>query len=144
MREVNDLGISYYQWNCAYNPNDTSLWTDRLVSQDVIWWTELAPMPNLQMQQQPTAEGAEDIIRKNCHTCFSRSTGQEEVWTSLESVIIAIHEFATIHAQRIAEKMVADKLRDELVMFGSYFNNLDPKDHILVKDIDEYLKSKEQ
>jgi hypothetical protein len=21
VREVNELGVSYYQWNCAYNPN---------------------------------------------------------------------------------------------------------------------------
>ena len=51
------------------------------------------------------AEGAEEVIRKYCHTCFSRSTGQEEVWSSLESVIIAVHEFATLHAQKIADKM---------------------------------------
>ena len=47
VREVNDLGVSYYQWNCAYNPNDTTKWTEDHLNLrvDVIWWTELAPRP---------------------------------------------------------------------------------------------------
>lgn len=57
----------------------------------------------------PPAEGAEEILRKNCNTCYSRSTGEEEVWSSVSSVLIAMQDFATLHAQRIAEKMVDAK-----------------------------------
>ena len=60
-------------------------------------------------QQQPTAEGAEEILRKNCNTCYSRSTGEEEVWSSVSSVLIAMQDFATLHAQRIADKMVSER-----------------------------------
>jgi len=45
VRDVNDLGVSYYQWNCAYNPNDVPRWTSNALRQDVVWWTELAPRP---------------------------------------------------------------------------------------------------
>ena len=45
VREINDLGTSYYQWNCAYNPNDTPKWTSNALRKNVIWWTELAPRP---------------------------------------------------------------------------------------------------
>lgn len=45
VRDINDLGISYYQWNCAYNPNATPRWTSNALRKDVIWWTELAPRP---------------------------------------------------------------------------------------------------
>ena len=37
--EVNDLGVSYYQWNCVYTPNEG--WSEV----GVVWWTELAPYP---------------------------------------------------------------------------------------------------
>ena len=45
VREINDLGVSYCQWNCAYNPNDVPRWTSNALRQDVVWWTELAPRP---------------------------------------------------------------------------------------------------
>ncbi len=45
VREINDLGTSYFQWNCAYNPNDIPRWTSNALRHDVILWTELAPMP---------------------------------------------------------------------------------------------------
>lgn len=47
VREVNDLGISYYQWNCAYNPEETWIgkWSSNALRKNVIWWTELAPRP---------------------------------------------------------------------------------------------------
>ena len=60
-------------------------------------------------QPLPPAEGAEEILRKNCNTCYSRSTGEEEVWSSVSSVLIAMQDFATLHAQRIADKMVSER-----------------------------------
>jgi len=47
VREVNDLGTSYYQWNCAYDPEATwtGKWSSNALRKDVIWWTELAPRP---------------------------------------------------------------------------------------------------
>ena len=47
VREVNDLGVSYYQWNCAYNPDASweGKWSSNALKQDVVWWTELAPRP---------------------------------------------------------------------------------------------------
>jgi hypothetical protein len=43
IREVNDLGMSYFQWNCAYSPNEK--WTDDFIIYDVIYWVELPDMP---------------------------------------------------------------------------------------------------
>lgn len=45
VKEITDLGVSYYQWNCAYNPNDIPRWTSNELKGTVIWWTELAPRP---------------------------------------------------------------------------------------------------
>lgn len=97
----------------------------------------------------PPAEGAEEILEKHCHLQYNQNTGEREVCSSVSAVEIAMQEFAALHVQRLAEKMVSERLRKELMMFGDYFNNLDPNDHILVNhilvnDIDEYLKSKER
>ena len=44
VREINDLGTSYFQWNCACNPNDNR-WSDNGKTMIVTHYTELAPMP---------------------------------------------------------------------------------------------------
>ena len=44
VREINDLGTSYYQWNCSYNENDKR-WASNALYKDVVFWTELAPRP---------------------------------------------------------------------------------------------------
>ncbi len=44
VEEVNDLGISYFQWNCSYHEFEKR-WSDNLKNYNVIWWTELAPLP---------------------------------------------------------------------------------------------------
>lgn len=46
VEEITDLGISHYQWNCAYNPNDKR-WSDNSKNVNVVYWTELLPNPNL-------------------------------------------------------------------------------------------------
>jgi hypothetical protein len=44
VKEINDLGISYFQWNCAFNKNDTS-WSDKLVRMEVTHWQPLPEPP---------------------------------------------------------------------------------------------------
>ena len=44
VEEQNDLGLSRFQWNCAWNPNDNR-WSDDGKTMNVIYYTELAPMP---------------------------------------------------------------------------------------------------
>jgi len=98
-------------------------------------------------QQQPTAEGAEEILRKNCNTCYSRSTGEEEVWSSVSSVLIAMQDFATLHAQRIADKMVSERLREELMAYDKFLSNTYwGVSHLVKRDeaVDEYLKTRER
>ena len=44
VEEQNDLGLSKFQWNCDYNPNDKR-WSDGGETMNVTYYTELAPMP---------------------------------------------------------------------------------------------------
>ncbi len=106
-------------------------------------WSGYGVFGNCKQRQQPTSEGAEEILRKNCNTCYSRSTGEEEVWSSVSSVLIAMQDFATLHAQRIADKMVEERLREELGKFIKWYNSgyeQARKPHLIVK---EYLKSRQ-
>lgn len=42
--EINDLGLSFYQWNCAYSKEDNR-WSSNAMSKDVTHWTDLLPRP---------------------------------------------------------------------------------------------------
>lgn len=42
VQEVNDLGISHFQWNCAYSREDNR-WSDNFESMSVTHWQ---PLPN--------------------------------------------------------------------------------------------------
>ena len=44
VEEINDLGISYFQWNCSFHDVEKR-WYDDGKECCVIWWTELAPHP---------------------------------------------------------------------------------------------------
>lgn len=44
IEEQNDLGKSYFQWNCNYHEKE-KWWSDNFVKYNVIYWTELAPLP---------------------------------------------------------------------------------------------------
>ena len=57
--------------------------------------------------EQPTAEGAEEILDK--HSRYHPVTNL----VYREDVLSAMNEFATLHAQRIADKMVSERLREE-------------------------------
>lgn len=43
--EQNDLGKSHFQWNCSYHELEKK-WTDNFETVNVIWWTELPPIPS--------------------------------------------------------------------------------------------------
>lgn len=96
--------------------------------------------------QQPTAEGAEEITAKEyLQNKYPQMRGH--LWNSNEHInddwIAEMMEgFATIHAQRIAEKMVEDRLREELIDFLSYCNasNIATFGKYV---IDEYLKNRD-
>jgi len=92
----------------------------------------------------PPAEGAEEILRKNCNTCYSRSTGEEEVWSSVSSVLIAMQDFATLHAQRIADKMVEERLREELIAYVKWYGSFSYENLTDEMLVDEYLKTRER
>lgn len=100
--------------------------------------TILDAMREFAAQQQPPAEGAEEIFNK-----YQADAPMKTRFINFNEAIKAMQEFATLHAQRIAEKMVEERTREELMGFRSYFNNLGLKDNILIRDIDEYLKSRE-
>ena len=42
--EVNDLGISHFEWNCSYDAQE-NIWQDNLKSINVTHWTELLGKP---------------------------------------------------------------------------------------------------
>ena len=44
-KEINDLGISHFQWNCSYDIQENS-WRDNHETYNVTHWTELLPPPN--------------------------------------------------------------------------------------------------
>jgi len=54
----------------------------------------------------PPAEGAEEILDKYPHSTEYPSFIHEN------SAIAAMHEFATLHAQKIADKMVGERLKN--------------------------------
>jgi hypothetical protein len=59
--------------------------------------------------EQPTAEGAEEILQK--YMDMSMIICPLHV-VPRTVALDAMHEFATLHAQRIAEKMVEEKLKN--------------------------------
>lgn len=108
---------------------------------DMEEWQSLALL-----QQQPTVEGAEEILEKGWQKQFQY---ESDGWkfshfhdTHLQWVIAAMQEFATLHAQRIAEKMVSERLRGELIAYEEheYFT----RHEFAEITIDEYLKTREK
>ncbi len=102
---------------------------------------------------QPTAEGAEEILEKHLNLQFKDTP---EDWTvaliqfNQEKFIAAMQEFATLHAQRLAEKMVEEKLRGEryiaLLDFQTWLNNeqLGNIPDLWVDEYNKYLKTRER
>jgi len=63
---------------------------------------------------------------------------------SKKNALKAMYEFATLHAQRIADKMVSERLREELIAYKTYENIFDNKFTTVEDLIDEYLKTREK
>ena len=111
--------------------------------------------------EQPTAEGAEEIIDSiveslgdpiniHNHAFEIRPYTVEhktEWWifhkevSSGEPLAQWLSKFATLHAQKIADKMVSEKLREELIKYEIHWNFV-LRDNA-EKVVDEYLKSRE-
>ena len=99
-------------------------------------------LKGVQNKPQPTAEGAEEILKRHCKENKIILTSNDfHTWLN------AINEIATLHAQRLAEKMVEEKLREELIAYDKWVGEkyIDNYRHETAPAIvDEYLKSKEQ
>ena len=85
---------------------------------------------NPKLQQQPTAEGAEEILEKHWNN-FSINVKK--------AALKAMQEFATLHAQRIADKMVEERLREELIKYDQYYWGGNSE-----RDVDAYLKNRKK
>ena len=89
----------------------------------------------------PPAEGAEEILDKYPHSTEYPSFIHEN------SAIAAMHEFATLHAQKMADKMVGERLREELMTYDKFLSNTYwGISHITKREeaVNEYLKSREK
>jgi len=90
----------------------------------------------------PPAEGAEEILA-NLEAYYDFKFH----WIEKDRIIRAMTEFATLHAQKIADKMVSEMLREELIKYDRWMSG----NYWGVKQIptpeqsvDEYLKSREK
>jgi wobble nucleotide-excising tRNase len=98
-------------------------------------------------KQQPTAEGAEEIddetiayaAEYQCGTPFS------ERWIGF---VKGAKWHRSLHAQKIADKMVEERLRGELIKYDKYIGSRgwidNYEDWAAITSVDEYLKSRER
>ena len=118
---------------------------------------KLYPLMN---RQQPTAKGAEEIAQC-CPVCggnglvpcgfYNQTSGHwgttsitPETCRSCNGTGVV---FATLHAQRLADKMVKERLQDELNKFVDFINNEycgNVGNMLDIEDVFNYLKSREQ
>lgn len=126
------------------------LWNKRTAEQPLppaegakkVQWSGYGELGNIsQKPLQPTAEGAEEILKKI--ECKEHIGGY---WLYYEeNVIDAMAEFATLHAQRLAGKMVEERLREELIMFDKWSTlelySATPELLSCEETVDEYLSN---
>ena len=74
--------------------------------------------------------------RKQAEEILDKHIPDWEMW-STEKVLDAMIELASLLEQH--KEMM---LREELIRFKLWYNAGDPHDHILTREIDEYLKTK--
>lgn len=136
--EKSEMIAKLMEFACQYKPQSTAESTIAKTETDT---GHLIDMPDLNgefaTQQQPTAEGAEEILRRiadQSKTEFKR----DFVW--FPEAIVAMQDFATLHARKIADKMVSERLREELIEYELSFKD----GELAVGLVDEYLKSREQ
>ena len=107
-----------------------------------VQWSGYGELGNIsQKPLQPTAEGAEEILT-NLETYYDFKFH----WIERDRMIRAMHEFATLHAQKIADKMVSERLREELMTYDKFLSNTYwGISHITKREeaVDEYLKSRD-
>jgi hypothetical protein len=97
------------------------------------------------LQQQPTAESAEEIHKQAKKTlfCLYEATRLGEPM-AVEITIIenSLNEFAALHAQRLADKMVEERMREELIKYDmeAYYASRGHSERF----VDDYLQSREK
>jgi len=104
--------------------------------------------------QQPTAEGAEEINKMIGQTKDSISKRyNKNYWeilvdyysngrlTTNDFIDELLNEFAALHAQKIADKMVGERLRKELIKFDAWGYGSFTENQAIINDVDEYLKA---
>lgn len=105
----------------------------------------IPPYPKL----QPTAEGAEAYLRKHPFLLGETEDGEDYLSTEdiefIKQLAPMLEEFAAIHAQRLAEKMVEERLRNELMAYDSWLMSHDMGFDFDSTEqcVDEYLKSRD-
>ena len=111
-----------------------------------VQWSGYGELGNIsQKPLQPTAEGAEHDIEA-MRKCLHYYVNLIEI-NHYDALIFGAmrdyaDEFATLHAQKIADKMVSEKLREELIKYEIHWNFV-LRDNA-EKVVDEYLKSRER
>jgi len=117
-------------------------------------WSGYGVFGNCKQRQQPTSEGAEEI--KTLVTQWEQFKN-ERWWNSeaIDVLAVLINEFslsagyslrhdAALHAQKIADKMVEERLEIELIKYDTWLCS--HSDVVISKhyNINEYLKSREK
>lgn len=101
-------------------------------------------------QQQPTAEGAEEILfdtmteNNFTYVSFPAFVENESSVDVFDIAVKATEKFATLHAQKIADKMVEERLREELIKYDRWLcspGNWGNKVPSPTECVDEYLKN---
>ena len=112
---------------------------------------KLYPLMN---KPQPTAEGAGEINKMIGQTKDSISKRyNKNYWeilgdyhsngrlTTNDFIDELLNEFATLHAHKIADKMVSERLREELIKFVTWYDTYDGEIQMIA--VDNYLKSRD-
>jgi hypothetical protein len=96
----------------------------------------------------PPAEGAEEFLlaQRNGNDDPITVAISKDGWV-YKMIVRAMGKFATLHAQRIAEKMVEERLRGELLKYSEWWDKeYSPMrlDFHRERDVDQYLKEKKR
>ena len=105
---------------------------------DYVMWLENKILAIKNNTPLPPAEGAEEILNKYPHNI------EYPMFIHENNAIAAMQEFATLHAQRIAEKMVEEKMREMLIDYEKWATKIEVQEvthlYTIEQLVDEYLK----
>ena len=73
----------------------------------------------------PPAEGAEEILKKYIIYCKNVLAFEGKIWVVKDVIPTAMQEFAALHAKRLAEKMVEEKMEQYKAQFKDKPNPLE-------------------